>query len=113
MNFGAVYLMLHIPFVFFVKIGITTKTASRRAAQINRAMFGFPVPIMVIFVPNARGVEAAWHRLCADLSVRFYKGDGHTEWFWIPAGVPVFGVGVLYWWGLYEGFIFLLSNYNK
>ena len=111
MNFGALYLMLHVPFVVFVKIGITTKTAKKRAAQIDRAVFGFPIPIMVIFLPNVRGFETAFHRMFSGLSVRFYRGDGSTEWFWALAGIPIFGIGVLYWWAIYEGFSIFVSMY--
>lgn len=99
---GILYLMVHFPFVIFVKIGITGKSAERRAKQIDRAVFGFPVPVMVMFLPNVRGIEQALHRMFSGLSVRFYRGDGSTEWFLIPAGLPVFAMGVLYWWGVYE-----------
>lgn len=99
---GILYLMVHFPFVIFVKIGITGKSAKRRARQIDRAVFGFPVPVMVMFLPNVRGFEQALHRMFSGLSVRFYRGDGSTEWFLIPAGLPVFAMGVLYWWGVYE-----------
>lgn len=102
MRSGWIYLMVHIPFVFWVKIGITGKTAGARAKEIDRAMFGFPFPIMAIYLPGVNRIEKAFHRLCSPLSVRFYKGDGHTEWFWLIAGLPVFGIGCLYWWGIYE-----------
>lgn len=99
-GFGVLYLMIHVPFVWWCKIGITGRTASRRAKQIDDAVFGFPVPVMVMILPGVYVIEQALHGIFAGLNVRFYKGDGHTEWFWFLAGVPVFVMGVAYWWGL-------------
>lgn len=101
MRAGWLYLMLHFPFVVFVKIGITGKTVNGRAKQIDRAMPGFPVPIMVMYLPAVRQFEQGFHRLFSPLSARFYRGDGSTEWFWFLAGLPVFLLGCLYWWGVY------------
>lgn len=101
MRSGWLYLMVHFPLVVFVKIGITGKSAGRRAKQIDRAVLGFPVPIMVMYLPAVRQFETGFHRLLLPLSARFYRGDGSTEWFWFLAGVPVFLLGVLYWWGVY------------
>lgn len=93
--------MINFPLVVFVKIGITGKTVKGRARQIDRAVFGIPVPIMVMYLPAVRRFETGFHRLFSPLSTRFYRGDGSTEWFWFLAGVPVFLLGVLYWWGVY------------
>ena len=106
-GFGVLYLMIHIPCVWWVKIGITGKTASSRAKELDKAVLGFPLPIMVMILPGVYGIEQALHRFFRFLSVSFYKGDGHTEWFWIPAAIPVILLGGLYWMGvdaLQEGY---------
>ncbi len=94
--------MVNVPFVIFVKVGITGKTVGGRARQIDKAMPGFPVPIMVMYLPAVRRFETEFHRLFSPLSARFYRGDGSTEWFLFLAGLPVFLLGVLYWWGVYQ-----------
>ncbi len=101
MKAGWLYLMLHVPFVVFVKIGITGKAVNGRAAQIDKAVIGFPLPIMVMYLPAVRRFETAFHWLMEPLSARFYRGDGSTEWFWILAGIPVFLVGLIYWYCVY------------
>ncbi len=97
MKAGWLYLMLHIPFFLFVKIGITGNTVKGRADQIDKAVIGFPIPIMAMYLPAVRRFETAFHWLMEPLSARFYRGDGSTEWFWILAGIPVFLIGILYW----------------
>lgn len=111
MKSGWLYLMLHFPFVVFVKIGITRKTTRGRAKQIDNAVIGFPIPIMVMYLPAVEHFEQGFHRLFSPLSARFYRGDGSTEWFWFLAGVPVLGVGILYWWGVYEVAFYLIELY--
>lgn len=102
LGFGILYLMIHVPFVWWVKIGITGRSASKRAKQIDEAVFGFPVPVMIMILPGVYEIEQSLHRALSPLNARFYKGTGHTEWFWIPAAIPVFLMGCLYWWGLYN-----------
>lgn len=82
------YLMIHFPMIWFVKIGITGRTATARAADIDEAVFGFPIPVFVLIVPEAYFFEQMLHSLCAPLNVRFYRGDGSSEWFFILAAVP-------------------------
>lgn len=101
MKFGILYLMIHFPFIWWVKIGITGRSAERRAKQIDRAVLGFPVPVMIMFLPAVEMIEQALHHFFAPLHSRFYRGDGSTEWFWLPAGVAVFAMGLAYWAGLY------------
>lgn len=92
--------MVHIPLVIFTKIGITGVSAFGRAKQIDRAVLGFPIPVMVMFLPGVYSIEQALHKLFNFLNVRFYKGDGSTEWFWFPAGCAVFYAGCWYWYGV-------------
>lgn len=77
------YLMVHIPFIWFFKIGITSAEigAAKRAKQVDRAVFGFPLPIMVLFVPGAYLIEQDLHRRFSFCHTRFYSGDGASEWF--------------------------------
>lgn len=91
------YLMVHIPFVWWVKIGITGKSASKRASGIDRQMFGFPLPVFFCFVPGAYHIEQALHRNLSSLNVRFYKGSGASEWFWILAAPFALAAMILIW----------------
>lgn len=79
------YLMLHVPCVWWVKIGITGQTAKKRASWIDKEMWGFPVPLFFVVIPYAYEVEQWLHEICGVLNVRFYKGSGCSEWFWLPA----------------------------
>lgn len=92
------YLMVHVPWVIFWKIGIGYD-AFKRAKQVDRAMFGFPFPVMVLFIPGAYYVEQALHRQFSFFSVRFYEGDGASEWFLIVVAPIVFLLMVSGWLG--------------
>lgn len=84
------YCMVHVPLIWKFKVGITSLSigAKRRARAIDRAVFGFPVPIMVVPIPfGAYKVEQEMHRIMRPFQTRFYKGDGGSEWFNI---VPLF-----------------------
>lgn len=89
--------MINIPLVVFVKIGITGHSAKRRAAGLNRSVPGLPIPIFFCVVPGAYHVEQWLHRLCSGLSVRYYSGDGGSEWFWILAAIPALGLMAAIW----------------
>lgn len=93
------YLLLHIPFVWWVKIGITSVGigAAKRAKNLDRAMFGFPVPIFFVFVPNAYGIEQELHRWFRRLNCKWYSGDGASEFFWFPAALPVLAIMLSIW----------------
>ena len=82
------YVMVHAPCFWWIKIGITGKSTRKRAAGINREMWGIPIPVVGIPIPFAKYHEAMLHRHCRRLNVRFYKGSGYSEWFWLPAIVP-------------------------
>jgi hypothetical protein len=105
------YLMVHFPFVWWVKIGITGRTAAARANDIDEAVFGFPIPLFVVFVPGAYIWEQMLHGLCRGLQVRFYKGDGSSEWFWFVAMVPALAF-MLAVWGFYFWLVSLCVNWN-
>lgn len=96
--------MIHFPFVIFTKIGITGKSVKGRARQIDEAVFGFPIPVMVLFIPFCYQVEQFLHAIFKPLNTTFYKGDGHTEWFLFPAGAAVVWIGWKYWIMLYKLF---------
>lgn len=104
--------MLHIPCFWWVKIGITGKSTRRRAASINREMWGIPVPIIGIPIPFAAHFEAMLHRHCKPLNVRFYKGSGFSEWFWFPAAIPALLV-MLFWVVVYAAGILALAYVLK
>ena len=90
---GAVlYLMVHIPFIWWCKIGITHIGigAFKRAMDLDKAMFGFPFPISFIYIPSAYTFEQKLHEINRMWNVRFYRGQGASEWFWFPAILTVF-----------------------
>lgn len=77
------YLMIHVPGVWRFKVGITSLSigASKRAKSIDKEMFGFPVPIMILPLPGAYFVEQEMHRVMRRWNTRFTKASGKTEWF--------------------------------
>lgn len=91
------YVMIHVPFFWWCKIGITGKTSRHRAKQIDRAVFGFPIPVFILIMPGAYHFEQWLHRALSGLRVRFYKGDGASEWFWLPAGLVAIGLASGVW----------------
>lgn len=109
------YLMIHIPFFIFVKIGITGKSAKHRASGINKdkKMIGWAIPVFAMLVPNARYYEAALHRHCKGINVKFLKSSGKNEWFVFFAAIPYFLV-VAFWSVVYVAifyvFVFVIKN---
>jgi hypothetical protein len=86
------YIMVHLPFVFFMKVGITSLSigAMARAKSIDRTMPGFPLPIFAVPIPGAYYVEQALHQMMKRFKVVFYKGNGRKEWFFMaPAFVAL------------------------
>ena len=94
------YLMVHLPFIWWWKIGITGKTATSRAKQVDKAVLGFPVPVFMVFIPGAYFIEQWLHREFAGSNFVFYRGDGHREWFWFWVAPVAFAV-MLAIWGIY------------
>lgn len=104
LGFGALYLMVNFPLVLFIKAGITGVGVGARARNIDREMPGVPVPVAFVFTPFAYQIEQLLHWLCSPLQVRFYRGTGHTEWFFIIAALPVaitiIGIWLLEFWAI-------------
>lgn len=96
--------MVHFPFVWWWKVGITGRTATARANDIDEAVFGFPIPVFVVWMPGAYLVEQWLHGLCRGIRADFYKGDGHTEFFWFPVVFVALPV-MLFVWGVYAWLI--------
>jgi len=89
LGLGALYLMVNFPLVVFCKAGITGVGVGARARNIDREMPGVPLPVAFVITPFAYQIEQLLHWLCSPLQVRFYRGSGHTEWFFIIAALPV------------------------
>lgn len=97
-NAHILYLFVNFPLVIFCKIGITRKSARRRAKQVDRAAPGVPIPIFILFAPFcAYPLEQLLHWLMDGLNVRYYKGDGSTEWFFILAAIPALAFMLVGW----------------
>jgi hypothetical protein len=94
------YLFIHFPFPWWVKIGFAHTSAVKRAAALDKAVLGFFIPIGILVIPFAYTVEQYFHRLCHRLRFRFYRGDGSTETFWFPAALPVLAF-MIFVWGCY------------
>lgn len=98
-NGAILYLMVHCPFFWWWKIGITGKSAGQRARSIDKVMFGFPVPVMILFIPGAYFVEQDLHRHFSVFNFRFYEKDGASEWFWFPVAFVVLPLLISGWMG--------------
>lgn len=96
---STLYLMVHFPLICFWKIGITGVGAVNRAIGIDKAVFGMPIPIFIAWIPGAYFIEQALHAVCGLLNVRFYSGDGESEWFWFPCIVIALPVMLSIWGG--------------
>ena len=105
------YRMVHVPFFWWWKIGITGRTAVARANDIDEAMFGFPIPVFVVVVPGAYIWEQMLHGFCRGLQVRFYDGDGASEWFWFLAAIPALSF-MLAVWGFYFWLVSLCMEWD-
>jgi len=105
------YLMIHFPFIWWVKIGITGRTAQKRANDLHGVVFGFAIPVFVVILPEAHYWEQSLHGFCRPFRARFYRGDGAGEWFWFPAAVPVL-VFMLAVWGFYFWLIGLVTDWD-
>lgn len=79
------YIMVHFPMIVFFKVGITSLSigAKARAKGIDREMPGFPLPIFVLPIPGAYYVEQELHKMMSRFKVDFYRGSGHSEWFFL------------------------------
>ena len=84
--------MVNVPFIFWWKIGISNRTDLRKK-QVSAAAPGICVPIGVFYVGNAYRIEQMLHAMFAPMQVRYYRGDGHSEWFWFPAGMAAWLIG--------------------
>lgn len=106
------YLFVNFPLVWFCKIGITRKSARRRAKQVDRAAPGIPIPVFILFAPFlAYPIEQALHWMMDGLNMRYYKGDGSTEWFFILAALPALAVMALGWLGWLGLIVWLWKSY--
>jgi hypothetical protein len=95
--FGWWYIMINFPLVIFVKSGITGGKVEQRAKQVDRAAPGIPVPIFAVWMPLHYNMEQFSHRLFSFLRFRYYKGDGHSEWFLLPAAAGIIPLMMLIW----------------
>ncbi|MCF8246208.1 MAG: hypothetical protein K9J37_05360 [Saprospiraceae bacterium] len=74
------YLYLHVPFLFLVKLGISGNY-KRRARQVGRQSFGWAVPIFAVRIPFAWQCEQTMHRLFRVFNIHF---GGSKEWYLFP-----------------------------
>jgi len=94
------YLFIHFPFIWWFKIGFAHTSAVKRAAALDKSVFGLFIPVGILVVPFAYAIEQYFHRLCRRFRFRFYRADGSTETFWFPAALPVIAF-MIFVWGVY------------
>lgn len=104
------YLMVHLPFFWWVKVGITSKSAENRAKQVDRAVWGKPRVIMAVWIPGAYFIEQDLHRRFSRLNQRFYKGDGSTEWFLFPVALILWPLMLFVWCGYINAIDLILGT---
>jgi len=104
------YLMIHLPFFWWVKVGITSKSAENRAKQVDRAVWGKPRVIMAVWIPGAYFIEQDLHRRFSRLNQRFYKGDGSTEWFLFPVALVLWPLMLAVWGGYINAIDLILGT---
>lgn len=104
------YLMVHLPFFWWVKVGITSKSAENRAKQVDRAVWGKPRVIMVVWIPGAYFIEQDLHRRFRLLNQRFYKGDGSSEWFLFPVALILWPLMLAVWCGYLNAIDLILGT---
>ena len=99
LGIGINYLLINIPFFVFCKYGYTGVDVGvkKRAKGIDRAMPGIPVPVFFVVTFFAYDIEQMFHSLASPLRANFYKGDGHTETYWILAALPALCLMVALW----------------
>ena len=98
LGIGIVYMLIYIPQIWAIKVGYTGRSINSRVRGTRRAVFGFTVPVFFVVCPFSYQLEQALHKLLAGLKTDFYKGDGHTEVFFILAAVIVVPVFLSIWW---------------
>lgn len=99
------------------KIGISNSAEIHRQKQVSAAAPGIVKLVCTWSVGNARRWEQTLHGICRVFKMRYYKGDGHSEWFFMPAALIVFGIMILrfaliimcLFFILYVAFQFLMS----
>lgn len=109
-TFGVWYLMINFPLIVFVKSGITGSSPAKRAKAVDRDAPGVPIPLFFVPTIGHHALEKWSHRAFSALSVRYYKGDGHTEWFWLPAAIPIIGVMCLLWFSYLWALAFVICG---
>lgn len=104
------YLMVHLPFFWWVKVGITSKSAENRAKQVDKAVWGKPRVIMAVWIPGAYFIEQDLHRRFSRLNQRFYRGDGSSEWFLFPVALVLWPLMLAVWCGYVNAIDFILGT---
>lgn len=74
------YLYLHFPVVFLVKLGISGNY-KRRAKQVGKQSLGWAIPIFAVKIPFAWQCEQAMHKLFKLFNFHF---GGSKEWYLLP-----------------------------
>ena len=75
-----VYLFINVPFIWKCKIGISQNVKIRRK-YISKSTPGWVLPIWIVFIPFADGLEKSLHGFFGFFRSPFREGSGRSEWF--------------------------------
>jgi hypothetical protein len=87
------YLYVNVPFLVLVKIGISGDY-KRRAREVNKAAFGWTIPVFAVKIPFAWQCEQAMHRLFCCFNISY---GGSREWFLFPVAPVAIALMALAW----------------
>ena len=83
-----IYLFINIPFLWKCKIGISQNVKQRRKS-VSESTPGYVLPVWVVFVPFADGLEKSMHGFFGSFRSPFRRGSGRSEWFMTIPVLPL------------------------
>jgi hypothetical protein len=98
-----VYILWNIPFIWIIKIGITSRTIRKRRREIGKSAPGWDIPIFFLPLPAAKKCEDIMKKMFSWAQVPFY-GSGKTERFNIIVLVPALSI-MIFWFLFYWAFV--------
>ncbi len=110
-----IYLFINIPFLWKCKIGIS-RNVRRRRRSVSESTPGWVIPVWVVFIPFADGLEKTLHGFFRTFRSPFHSGSGRSEWFMTLPVLPLAWLILnfmfvvywaplagLIWWMVYNG----------
>lgn len=108
-----IYLFINIPFIWKCKIGIS-RNVRRRRRSVSESTPGWVLPIWVVFVPFADGLEKSLHGFFQTFHSPFRTGSGRSEWFMtfpvLPLAWLILNFMFVVYWASVAGVIWWVVN---